>query len=139
MNADEADDFENGNSEAYRVYCKACDELRGGQFERALEMFEASNRLSPHFKTCFHIGECLVNLGRHQDAIIPFAAATTLNRQGVAPLQLAKVFMALNEPDKAHEFVRLAIERQPQLKQAQELEPLIREAAERRSRELFGE
>jgi hypothetical protein len=52
---------------------------------------------------------------------------------------LAQVYMTLDEPNKAHEFVTLALERQPDLKRAKELEPIVREAAERRMREICGD
>jgi hypothetical protein len=82
---------------------------------------------------------CLFRLNRHKDAIIPLAAATALNRQGLAPFMLAQVYMTLDEPIKAHEFVTLALERQADLKRAKEFEPSVREAAERRTRKNWGE
>jgi tetratricopeptide (TPR) repeat protein len=118
------------------LYEKGWDAMHAGQLEAAIQLFEQSNRVDPHYKTCLHLGECLLRLRRHKDAIIPLAAATALNRQGIAPFMLAEVYMTLGEPGKAHEFVTLAIERQPDLKRARELEPSIREAAERRIRDI---
>jgi tetratricopeptide (TPR) repeat protein len=118
------------------LYERGWDAMQTGQLETAIELFEQSNRSGPHFKTCLYLGECLVRLNRHKDAIIPLAAATALNRQGIAPLKLAEVYMVLDEPNKAHELVKLAIERQPDLKRARVLEPSIREAAEQRMREI---
>jgi tetratricopeptide (TPR) repeat protein len=131
--------LDSDESEEYRLYRKASDEELAGRFENALKLFEESNRLKPHYKTCYHIGECLVHLNRHREAVVPFAAATALNRQGMAPYALARVFMTLGRPDEALEFIQLALERQPHLKKARELEPMIRETAERRLREIHGE
>ena len=121
------------------LYEQGWDAKHSGQFEAAIALFEQSNRLSPHYKTCLHLGECLIRLNRHKEAIIPLAAATALNRQGIAPFMLAEVYMMLGDPSKAHEFVTLALERQPDLKRAKELEPTIRQAAERRIREIRGD
>lgn len=122
--------------EAYRLYRMASDAMLAGNSEAAVTLFEQSNRLQPHFKTCLELGKCLAGLGRHLDAIVPLAAATALNRQGIAPFELAKAYMKLNEPGKANEFIKLAIERQPDLKCARELEPVIRDAAEKRAHSL---
>jgi tetratricopeptide (TPR) repeat protein len=131
--------FESDDGEDYRLYRKASDEELAGRFETALKLYEESNRLRPHYKTCYHIGNCLVRLGRHQEAVVPLAAATALNRQGMAPFALAEVFMTLDEPDRALEFIQLALERQPHLNKAREFEPTIRKAAERRLREILGD
>jgi tetratricopeptide (TPR) repeat protein len=125
--------------ESRALYEQGSEAMHAGQLESAIELFEQSNRLCPHYKTCLHLGECLIRLNRHTDAIIPLAAATALNRQGVAPFMLAEIYMMLGDPGKAHEFVTLAIERQPDLKRARELEPTIRQAAERRLREICGD
>ena len=115
------------------------DAMRKGQYQAAVDLFEQSNRLGPHYKTCLHLGECFIQVNRHKDAVIPLAAATSLNRQGIAPLKLAEVYMTLGEPDKALEFVTIALERQPDLKRARELEPTIRDLADRRLRKIYGE
>jgi tetratricopeptide (TPR) repeat protein len=122
-----------------KLFLQACDEMDSERFDSAIELFESSNRIRPHYKTSLLLGSCLTRLQRHRDAIIPLAAATALNRQGIAPFELAKVFMTLDEPDRALEFVQLALERQPHLRAARELEPVIREAAERRLREICGD
>jgi hypothetical protein len=74
-----------------------------------------------------------MRLPRFKDAIIPLAAATAFNRQGIAPTLLAEAFLALNDADRACEYVTLALERQPHYKRAQELEPIARQAVARRS------
>jgi tetratricopeptide (TPR) repeat protein len=126
------------DGESLNFFNKARDEMDVGRLEAAVELFSMSNGLRPHYKTCLLLGECLLSLSRFGDAVIPLAAAAALNRQGIAPTLLAETLLALNQPDKAYEFVQLALERQPSYKRAQQLEPVAREAAERLMREIFG-
>ena len=80
-------------------------------FDQAIAAFSQSVLISPHFKTFELLGECLFELGRLQEAVVPLAAATTLNRQSRAPALLAEVFERLGDRDRAVEMARLAIER----------------------------
>ncbi len=67
---------ENPSSELYRQARKAMD---AGQVETAAELFQQSINAEPHFKSLELLGQCLIMLGRTQEAIVPLAAATTLN------------------------------------------------------------
>jgi tetratricopeptide (TPR) repeat protein len=118
--------------ESLVLYHQARDEMDAANYGKAIELFEQSNRLSPHFKTCLLLGDCLMRVQRVREAIIPLAAATTLNRQGIAPTLLAECFLGLNDPSSAWEYVQIARARQPHYKRAQDLEPIARRAYERR-------
>ena len=90
-----------------------------GAFEEAASKFAQSAASSPHFKTLELLGECHAKLGRFQDAVVPLAAATTLNLQSRAPALLAEVFEQLGDRERAIAMARLAIERSAVNKQAQ--------------------
>lgn len=120
------------------LFERARDEMDAGNLERAISLFVESNQLQPNYKTCLLLGDCLLRVGRAKDAVIPLAAATTLNRQGIAPTLLAEVFLELGEPFRAVELVKIALDRQPHYKRAQKLEPIARETYERWTHERFG-
>lgn len=121
------------------IFELARDEMDTANYGKAIELFEKSNRLKPNYKTCLLLGDCLMRVQRFQDAIIPLAAATTLNRQGIAPTLLAEVFLAIDDPSRAWEYVQIALERQSHFKRAQQLAPIARDANERRMREIAGD
>jgi tetratricopeptide (TPR) repeat protein len=75
-----------------------------------------------------------MNQGRLAEAVVPLAAATTLNRQGIAPTLLAEVLLKLNDPTKAKEILELALERQPTYKRALTLRSLVDKALVERER-----
>ena len=84
-----------------------------GALEDAVALFERSISGSPHFKALELLGECLVKLGRGQEAIVPLAAATTLNAGVRAPALLAQVFQDLGEYQQAYDLAELALTRHP--------------------------
>jgi tetratricopeptide (TPR) repeat protein len=126
-------------SESRILFEIARDEMDARRYEDAIRFFQHSNSLEPNYKTCLLLGDCLLRLGRHQDSIIPLAAATALNRQGIAPTLLAEAYLALNDSGRAKVYVELALERQPHYKRAQKLLPTALEAFEARNRDLTGD
>ena len=85
--------------------------LASGDVRAAIEQFEASIALTPHFKTLELLGEAFLRMGEPQRAIVPLAAATTLNSQVRAPSLLAEALLATGERLKAHEIAALALGR----------------------------
>ena len=92
--------------------------MQAGDIAAATVQFEESIRAWPHFKTLELLGECFIKLGRLQDAIVPLAAATTLNRGTRAPSLLAETFLALGEHHDAFEAAELALQRDPSNRRA---------------------
>jgi len=95
---------------AYEAGREALQEQR---FEEAVVRLSESSRHSPHFKTLELLGEAFAAMGRHAEAVVPLAAASTLNKQGRAPALLAKSLLALGEDVQAHEIAVLALDRAP--------------------------
>jgi tetratricopeptide (TPR) repeat protein len=129
----------NDQDGSLKLFEQARNEMEAGRYENAIAHFEESNHIQPNYKTCLLLGDCLMRLQRFRDAVIPLAAATTLNRQGIAPTLLAETFLALDDASRAYEYVKIAIERQPHYKRAQDFEPIAREARECWLRELSGD
>jgi tetratricopeptide (TPR) repeat protein len=93
-------------------------EMDAGRLDRALGLFRKSASLSPHYKTFELIGECLMILGRHSDALEPLAEAVALNPGVRARSLLAEAFLALENSDDARRCANLALERDPTNKRA---------------------
>jgi len=82
-----------------------------GALEEAVALFERSVSANPHFKALELLGECLVRLGRPREAVVPLAAATTLNKGVRAPALLAQVFLETGEFQQADDLAELALSR----------------------------
>ncbi len=89
-----------------------------GQLETAVGLFQQSIDASPHFKSLELLGECLTKLGRPQEAIVPLAAAATLNNGARAPALLAEVFWELGQKTDAAQLAEIALARDPNNKKA---------------------
>src|SRR5262245_19167002 len=87
--------------------------LAAGDVDGAIAQLEASVAGVPHFKALELLGEAWLRKGERARAIIPLAAATTLNRQVRAPSLLAEALAGVGEEIQAHEIARLALERDP--------------------------
>lgn len=92
--------------------------MESGDIAGAVAQFHESVRIWPHFKALQLLGECLFQLGRLQEAVVPLAAATTLNRGVRAPSLLAEVFLALEQRHDAAEMVEVALQRDPRNRRA---------------------
>jgi tetratricopeptide (TPR) repeat protein len=92
--------------------------MDAGRLREAVAAFRLSADASPHFKTLELLGECYLRLGEHEHAIVPLAAATTLNRQSRAPSILAEVYERLGDRERAGDMARVALGRDPGDKRA---------------------
>ena len=105
--------------------------MEAGNFAVATKWLAVSAKLSPHFKTWEVLGESLLQQGRINEAIVPLAAATLLNKQGRAPSLLAKALLKQGDEVKAHEMARLALERAPGNRLATSIRASTKEAYDR--------
>jgi tetratricopeptide (TPR) repeat protein len=92
--------------------------MEAGDIAGAAVQFEESIRVWPHFKTLELLGECFIKLSRLQEAIVPLAASTALNRGPRAPSLLAEAFLELGELHDASEAAELALQRDPNNRRA---------------------
>lgn len=99
--------------EVFRLYEDARAAMGQGDLEGAVRGFRDSAEAWPHFKTLELLGECLMKLNRLREAIVPLAAATTLNQGVRAPALLAEAFLHLGELSDAKAAAQLALSRAP--------------------------
>ena len=92
-------------------YERARELMKQGQFEEAANLFEKNVKANPHFKELELLGECFLHLGRLPEAIVPLAAAATLNKGVRAPSLLAEVFYLLGKMHDAAEMAEIALSR----------------------------
>ncbi len=92
--------------------------LKAGDFAGAIAQLEASVAEYPHFKALELLGEAWLRSGNPGRAVVPLAAATTLNMQVRAPSLLAEAFLALGQELDAHRIVQLALDRSPHNRKA---------------------
>jgi uncharacterized protein (TIGR00725 family) len=85
--------------------------MKAGRLRDAVEAFRSSAEASPHFKTLELLGECYLLLGEPGRAVVPLAAASTLNEQSRAPSILADAFERLGDPERAADMARIALAR----------------------------
>ena len=96
---------------AREAYEAARAALAGGDVEAAIADLEVSVAEHPHFKALELLGEAWLRSGDPRRAIVPLAAATTLNGQVRAPALLAEALHALGDELEAHRVARLALDR----------------------------
>ena len=85
--------------------------MDGGQHAEAIPLLQESIAATPHFKSLELLGECFVKLGRLNEAVVPLAAATTLNKGVRAPALLAEVFLRLGDYHDARTLAGVALAR----------------------------
>ena len=85
--------------------------LAAGDVDAAIEHFAASVEEYPHFKTLELLGEAWLRKGEPRRALVPLAAATSLNAQVRAPSLLAEALLALGDQLEAHRMAKIALER----------------------------
>lgn len=100
-----------------------------GSLDEAVALFQQSIVSWPHFKSLELLGECFMRLDRLHEAIVPLAAAASLNRGVRAPSLLAEVFLRLEDYPAAREMVEVALSRDPLNRKAQEVKRAVAEAA----------
>src|SRR5262245_5090751 len=106
------------SSESFDFYQKGRDLMEQGRLEEAIVHFRQSIAADPHFKSLELLGECLMRLDRHCEAVVPLAAATSLNRGVRAPSLLAEVFTKLGQFHDANEMADIALSRDPKNQRA---------------------
>ena len=82
-----------------------------GEVDRAILHLEESIAEYPHFKALELLGEAWLKKGEARKAIVPLAAATTLNSQVRAPSMLAEALLTLGDMLEAHKVATLALDR----------------------------
>ena len=105
-------------NQALAEYERGRSLLAAGDLPAAIACLEASVAAYPHFKAFELLGEAWLRSGDPVRAIAPLAAATTLNRQVRAPSLLAEALRASGDEVKAHEIAKLALDRDPNNRQA---------------------
>jgi tetratricopeptide (TPR) repeat protein len=106
------------------LYLKARQTMDEGKLEDAIALFEQSISHYPHFKSLELLGECFSRLNRLSEAIVPLAAATSLNKGVRAPSLLAEVFLKLKDYRQAREIAEVALIREPNNRTAKEVRKL---------------
>lgn len=99
--------------EARRLYDDGRARMSAGDTHSAIDIFEKSIALYPHFKALELLGECFIRSGRPSDAIVPLAAATTLNKGVRAASLLAKALAEVGDAERSREIADLALSRDP--------------------------
>jgi tetratricopeptide (TPR) repeat protein len=109
------------HDKAIHLYDRGKELMRAARYDAAVDVLVESIAASPHFKTLELLGECYIHLGMIDHAIVPLAAATTLNRGVRAPSLLARAFLDLGDRQQARTMARLALERDPNNRIAREI------------------
>lgn len=87
--------------------------MEAGELDKAVALFRASAEKQPCSRTYELLGECLVKLGRNEEAVMPLAAAMAIDRRSSAPTLLAEVFLALERQVEALKVAGEAVARAP--------------------------
>jgi tetratricopeptide (TPR) repeat protein len=95
------------------LYQEGRIQMESGAFEQAIETFQKSAHLFPHFKTLELLGECLLQTGRATEAVVPLAASAYLNRQVRAGSLLAQAFLKLDDYKAAAEVASRVLATEP--------------------------
>ena len=79
---------------SFELYERGRESLRAGKLESAIADLQLSAAAWPHFKTLELLGEALIRAERFAEAVVPLAAAATLNRNVRALLLLSDCFLS---------------------------------------------
>ena len=123
MMADSSDE-----SESQRLYLKGCHFMYQGDLERARRYLRKSARLEPHHKTLQILGECLQKMGRLSEAVVPLAAAVSLNPHPRSAALLAQTFFAISDFVNARKYAEITLVRMPHYRRIKDLLDLIKRA-----------
>lgn len=107
------------NESSADLYRKARELMDNNRFEEAVSLFEKSLILDPHFKTLELLGECYIRLDLLKKAIVPLAAAVTLNSGVRAASLLANLFLKLKHYNAARDMAEIALSRDSENRIAQ--------------------
>ncbi len=96
-----------------RLVHKAQQQIAGGELAAAVKTLQRAVDLDPHPVALELLGDLWMTLNQPERAIIPLAAAVTLDHKGGAAIALARVFMRLRREREAHAMASLALDRRP--------------------------
>ncbi len=113
---------------ARAAYQAGRDKLDAGDLDGAISALEESVATYPHFKSLELLGEAFLRAGKPQRAIVPLAAATTLNDHVRPPSLLAEALLARGDQLDAHRIALLALKRDPTNRRARTVHEATREA-----------
>jgi pentatricopeptide repeat protein len=89
------------------------------EWEPALDNLGKAAQLEPENRTYVDtLGHALARAGRVEEAMHVFQR---VNTEGVAYYQLARMMQHLNQPEKSREYAQLALQKEPNLQDAQSL------------------
>jgi uncharacterized protein HemY len=106
------------SDEARQAYEAGRLRLSAGDYPGAIRHLDRAAAALPHFKTLELLGEALLLNSEPAKAIVPLAAATTLNSQVRAPSLLAEALLKAGDPIQAHQVATLALQRDPKNRRA---------------------
>lgn len=95
------------------VYQRARQLFDQGHIREALPLFAEAARAAPHHKSYELLGECLLREGRPAEAVLPLAAACTLNRGARPRVLLARASLQIGSVDKARSWLTEALDHHP--------------------------
>ncbi len=104
-----------------RLVHRALQQADRGDLAAAAKTLQRAVDLDPHPAALERLGDIWVRLNQPERAIIPLAAAVTLDQKGGAAAALAHVFMRLRRHREAHAMATLALSRRPGDRQALEV------------------
>ena len=107
---------------SYELYSQGRAAMDRGDLEAAVKLFQKSCDETPHFKTFELLGECLLKLGKPEDAIVSLGAAVGLGSKPFRALYLlAKTLEQTGRIPDAIEKLDLALQINPNYKAAGDL------------------
>lgn len=113
-----------------RLYNLAREAMDVRRYELAIALLRSSTELYPHPKPMELLGECLLEIGRGQEAVVFLAASAGLgNKASRSLFLLGRALSLQGRTADAIEKLDLALEMQPQFKAALEFRTRLRESA----------
>ena len=116
---------EGKKAESMNLYDEGRKLMNSGDSSGAIDYFLRSACVHPHFKTYELVGECYLRQRDFARAVLFLAAATALNRGVRAPSLLARAWYELGRNDKASHAVAMALERDPNNKEALGIQQML--------------
>ena len=115
---------------ASRLLHRAVQQEERGDLQAAAKSLQRAVDLDPRPAALHRLGEIWLKLRQPERAIVPLAAAVTLDQKGKAASSLAHAFMKLRREPEAHAMAMLALTRHPGDRQALEVLEATREEEE---------
>ncbi|MBK5256980.1 MAG: hypothetical protein JJE39_13190 [Vicinamibacteria bacterium] len=110
-----------------RLVHKALQQADRGDLQAATKTLQRAVELDPRAAPLERLGEMWLKLNQPERAIIPLAAAVTLDQKGGAAASLAFAFMRLRREREAHAMAMIALARRPGDRKALEVLQATRE------------